>query len=115
MKLADDPRAKWPQLLNSTVQVNIKHGAGHHLRTLPPEAETITSTALVRDWTFKAVTHVKFHPLDYLAFTLSYQGETATVPHELEEREFSERLCQHLNQQCKDMPMEQIGQLDLGL
>jgi len=115
MKLADDPRAKWPQLLNSRVHITIKHGAGHHLRTLPPEAENLTSTAPVRDCIFKAVTHVKFHPLDYLAFTLSYQGETATVPHELEEREFSERLCHHLNQQCKDMPMEQIGQLDLGL
>ena len=115
MKLIDDPRAKWPQLLTATVQVNIKHGSGHHFRTLPPEAETITSTALVRDWTLKAVNHVKFHPLDYLAFTLSNHGDTGTVPHELQEREFSERLCQQLNQQCKDMPMERIGQLDLDL
>jgi len=79
MKLADDPRTKWPQLLNPSVHINIKHGLGHHFRTLPPEAENITSTAPVRDWIFKAVNHVKFHPLDYLAFTLSYQGETGTA------------------------------------
>src|SRR5712691_1294095 len=28
----------------------LKHGSGHHFRTLPPEAENITSTAPVRDW-----------------------------------------------------------------
>jgi hypothetical protein len=58
------------------------------------------------------VTYVKFHPLDYLAFTLSAHGVTGTIAHELEESDFSRRLCQQLNQQGKDMSMEQIGQGD---
>ncbi len=118
MKLIDDPRARWRQLLNSTVQANDKGGMGHQFRAMPQGAGNITSNAPVRDWIFKEVEHVevKGHP-SYLSFFLSDQGEMGTVRHELDDSNFSERLCQQLNQKCKDknMSMEQIGQLDLGL